>query len=148
MIEVGLYAAMSTTLDSAASIKKLKPLPAYKRKQKDTQVLNAFVHITLPFDKLNSVINMITDTMRFDYGSHKVKIESAEIYGTPQGIAIRVSVKGDLKADLYLRGTIGFDTLQKKVVIENFAFDVNTEHSLLNAADWFAHDQILDRIRP
>jgi hypothetical protein len=148
MIEVGLYAAMSTTLDSAASIKDVKPLPAFKQKKNETQGLNAFVHITLPFDKLNSFINTITDTMKFDYGNHKVQIESAEIYGTPEGIAIRVSTKGDLKADLYLRGTIGFDSLQKKVVIENFAFDVNTEQSLVSAADWFAHDQILDRIRP
>jgi hypothetical protein len=126
----------------------VKPLPAFKRKENETQGLNAFVHVTLPFDKLNSFINTITDTMKFDYGNHKVEIESAEMYGTPQGIAIRVSVKGDLKADLYLRGTIGFDSLQKKVVIENFAFDVNTEHSLVSAADWFAHDQILERIRP
>ena len=86
--------------------------------------------------------------MKFDYGDHEVSIKSAEIYGTPQGIAVRVSVKGDLKADLYLRGTVGFDSLQKQVVIENFAFDVNTEHSLVNAADWFVHDRILERIRP
>ena len=67
---------------------------------------------------------------------------------TDDGIAIRLSMAGDLKADLYMRGSIGFDTLEKKLLIENFGFDVNTEESLVNAADWFGHDAIIDRLKP
>ncbi|HEX6889550.1 MAG TPA: DUF4403 family protein, partial [Chryseolinea sp.] len=32
--------------------------------------------------------------------------------------------------------------------IENFGFDLNSEQSLLSAADWFAHDVIIDRLKP
>ena len=38
--------------------------------------------------------------------------------------------------------------MEKKVIIENFEFDVNSEQSLLNAADWFAHDEIINRLKP
>jgi hypothetical protein len=110
--------------------------------------LDAYAHIILPFDKINSVIRQLTDTMQFTYGNHMVRIRSSEIYGTDEGIAVKLSVAGDLKADLYLRGTIGFDSLSRKLVIENFGFDINTESSLVNAAKWFTYDMIIDRIRP
>lgn len=148
MIEVGLYASLHTVFDSAAAVKKVKPLPSFKPKTESDGNLDAYLHVTLPFVKLNEVVKMITDTMKINYGEHSVRIKSCEIYGTPEGIAIKVSVGGDLKADLYMRGTIGFDSLERKVIIDNFGFDINTEHSLVNAADWFAHERILERIRP
>jgi hypothetical protein len=148
MIEAGLYATLRTIFDSAASIKEIKPLPDFQRKEFAEPGLSAYVHAILPFEKLNSLINQVTDTMKFDFGSHSVKIKSSEIYGTPEGIAIRVTFHGDLNADLYLRGTIGFDSLQRKLIIDNFAFDINSEQSLLSTADWFVHDDILERVKP
>jgi hypothetical protein len=76
-------------------------------------------------------------------------VKSAEVYGTDDnGIAIRLSMRGDVKADVYLRGTIGFDSLEKKLIIDNFGFDVASEQSLLSAADWLAHDVIIERLKP
>jgi hypothetical protein len=148
MIQAGLYATLRSVLDSAASIKKIKPLPPFKRREDPLPGLNAFVLVTLPFDKLNTVMSQITDTMNFKFENHSVKIKSSELYGTTDGIALKISLTGDLKADLYLRGTIGFDSVEQKLVINNFGFDLNSEQSLVSAADWFAHDTILERIRP
>ncbi len=148
MIEVGLYAALKTVYDSAAAMTQPKPLPAFKMKDTNNPGLDAYAHIILPFDKINSVIRQVTDTMKFTYGNHLVRIRSSELYGTDEGIALKLSVAGDLKADLYVRGTIGFDSLSQKLVIENFGFDINTENSLVNAANWFAYDMIIDRIKP
>jgi hypothetical protein len=148
MIEVGLYATLRTVYDSAASMTTPKPLPPFKMKAENDPGLNAYAHIIVPFDKINTVIRQVTDTMKFTYGKHRIRIKSSEVYGTDEGIAIRVSVAGDLKADLYLRGTIGFDSVARKLVIENFGFDVNTESSLVNAANWFAYDRLIDRIQP
>jgi len=86
--------------------------------------------------------------MKFNFPRHSVRIASSEVYGTKEGLAIRISLKGDLKADVYLKGTIGFDSLERKVFIENFGFDLNSEESLLIAADWFAHDEIINRLKP
>lgn len=149
MIEVALKAHLRTTLDSAAAAYKPQPLPRFRRKEQSNPGIHAYALATIPFASLNTVLNQVTDTMKFTYGSHQVKVESGEIYGTnDNGIAIRLSLRGDLRADVFLRGTIGFDSLEKKVIIENFAFDLASEQSLLNAADWFAHDVIINRLKP
>jgi hypothetical protein len=148
MIQARLNARLHTILDSASAITKPAPLPRLKRNVEREPSLEAFALVTLPFKTLNEVIAQVTDTMKFEYGGRSVSIQSSEIYGTPQGIAIRVSLRGDLKADVYLRGTIGFDSLGKNLVIENFGFDLNSEQSLLGAADWFAHDALIDRLKP
>lgn len=148
MIEVGLKTRMRTILDSTAFSQPNKPLPSFKRKENNDPGLKAYALATLPFDDLNQFISSVTDTMKFKYGNHEVRIRSSEVYGTTDGIAIRVSLSGDLNAILYLRGSIGFDTLEKKLLIENFGFDVNSEESLVSAADWFGHDEIIKRIEP
>lgn len=148
MIEAGLKATLQTVFDSAASLTKVKPLPKLKRTEVGEPGLVAYALATIPFKLLNDVISQVTDTMKFNFSGHEVRIKSSEIYGTPEGLAIRVSLRGDVKADVYLRGTLGFDSLGKKVVIENFGFDVNSEQSLLSAADWFAHDAIIDKLKP
>jgi hypothetical protein len=94
------------------------------------------------------VIGQVTDTMTIKYGDHRVRIRSSEIYGTGQGIALGLSLAGDIKADVFLRGDIGFDSIQNQLVVTNFMFDINSEQSLIQAADWFTHGTLIDRIQP
>ncbi len=147
-IEAGLKAHISTTLDSAASIKTILPFPKLKRQINAPPGLHAYALVRIPFDAVNKVVSQVTDTMILRFKGHSVRIKESEVYGTKDGIAIRVSIRGDLDADVFLKGTIGFDSLGKKLQIENFGFDVNSELSLVNAADWFAHDELIDRLRP
>jgi len=148
MIMARLNARTYSVLDSAAAVTKPAPLPRLRREVDEDPSLQVYAHATLPFKMLNEIISQVTDTMKFQFPGHTVRIHSSEIYGTPEGIAIRINLRGDLNANVYLRGTIGFDTLTKQLRIENFTFDLNSEQSLLNAADWFAHDVIIDRIKP
>jgi len=148
MIEVGLRTRMRTILDSAANALPPKPLPSFKRKESIDPGLNAYALATLPFDDLNRFISSVTDTMKFQYGNRTVRIKSSEVYGTYDGIAIRITLAGNVNADLFMKGKIGFDTLEKKLMIQDFGFDVNSEESLVNAADWFGHDEIIERIEP
>lgn len=148
MILASIKANLRTVLDSASSLKKVGPLPKLKRQTKGDAGLTAYALATIPFEVVNQVIRQVTDTMKLEFGGHTVRIKSSEIYGTKEGIAIRISVTGDLKADLFLRGTIAFDTVDQKLVIDHFGYDVNTESSLVAAANWFAHDQLVDRLKP
>jgi hypothetical protein len=149
MVEVGLQARLRTTLDSAEALYSPQPLPLFKRKEESDPVLHVYANATIPFSKLNAVIKQVTDTMKFVAGNRIVRVKSAEVYGTDEnGIAIRLSLRGDIKADVYLRGTIGFDSLEKKLIIHHFGFDLASEQSLLSAADWLAHDVIIDRLKP
>ncbi|HEX6891076.1 MAG TPA: DUF4403 family protein, partial [Chryseolinea sp.] len=140
MIEARLNATLRTVLDSTLVVGTPGPLPQLKRKVDKDPGLSAYAMVNLPFATLNKVVSQVTDTMKFKFKGHSVHIQSSEIYGTKEGLAIRISLRGDVKADVFLKGTIGFDSLEKKVVIENFGFDLNSEQSLLSAADWFAHD--------
>ena len=70
------------------------------------------------------------------------------MYGTDKGVAIKIGLRGDLNADVFLKGSIGYDSTTQTVNINDFGFDLNSEHSLLGAADWLTHDVIINRIRP
>jgi len=148
MIEVGLKATLRNVFDSVAASGKVPPLPRFKRKEKNTPGLTAFMLATIPFDKVNQVLKQVTDTMKFSFPGHKVHIRDAEMYGSGDGLAIRIGLRGDLKADVFLRGNVGFDTLTQKLELQNFAFDIDSENSLIGAADWLAHDVIITRIKP
>lgn len=147
-VEIGLFTQLRTVFDSAASITKIKPLPRFRKKKENNPGLTAYAHASIPFEVLNKVVSQVTDTVEFSFSGHKVRIQSSEVYGTPEGLAIRVSLRGEVRADLYLRGTLAFDSVGKQLVIDNFGFDVNSEQSLVSAADWFAHDEIIERLQP
>lgn len=145
--EVCLETSIESVLDSASAIQNT-PLPPFHRTDSLHPGVHAFVKATIPFDVINKVISQVTDSMKFKYGSRSVSIKSSEVYGTEQGIAIGLSLAGDLKADIYLRGDIGFDSVGKQLRITNFIFDINSEQSLINTADWFTHETLLERIKP
>lgn len=148
MIEVGLKSTLHTVLDSVAASGNVPPLPKFKRKEKNDPGLTAHLLATIPFDKVNQVLKQVTDTMKFEFSGHKVNIHETEMYGTSEGVAIRIGLRGDLRANVFLKGSIGFDTVSQRLAIENFAFDIDSENSLLSAADWLAHDVIIGRLKP
>jgi len=148
MIEAGILARLRTTLDSAGETGNTKPLPAFKQKAKNDPGLKVYLLATLPFDKLNEVVSQVTDTMTFRFNGHEARIHSSEVYGTTDGVAIKIQLRGDVRAQVFLKGSIGFDSVNQKLVIDNFGFDVSSEQTLLQAADWLAHDAIIERIQP
>lgn len=149
MIEVGLKSKLKTVLDSAEAMKNIPPLPEFRRKKEGDEGLKAYALATVPFQQVNKVLRQVTDTMKFNFGSHQVRVRDAEMYGTAdRGIAVRIGLRGDINADVYLRGSVGYDSASQTVLIKDFGFDLNSENSLIGAADWLAHDVIIERIRP
>lgn len=146
--EIGLETSIETVLDSASNAMPGTPLPPFFRKDSLHPGVHAFVKATIPFDVINGVIRQLTDTMKIAYKGNVARIRSSEIYGTDDGVAIGLSLAGDVQADIYLRGDIGFDSLQNQLVITNFVFDVNSEQTLIQAADWLTHGEIIERIQP
>jgi hypothetical protein len=103
---------------------------------------------TVPFEHVNKVLTQVTDTMKFDFGSRSVTVKEAQMFGTDKGIAIKVGLQGDLTADLFVTGSIGYDSATQTVALKDFVFDIKSESTLVGAADWLAHDVIIDRISP
>ncbi len=147
-VEVSLETFIESVLDSAANAVPKTPLPPFHRTDSLNPGVHAFVKATIPFAEINRVIGQVTDTMIFRHGDRQVRVRSSEVYGTPEGLAVGLSLAGDVRADVYLRGDIGFDSIQNQLVVTNFSFDVASEQSLIQAADWFTHGMIIDRIAP
>jgi hypothetical protein len=148
MIEAAITATLRTVFDSLAEVRNLTELPAFIRKENDFSGLDAYLKVDLPFRRLNRVLNQITDTMRFTSNNKEVRIRSSEVYGTDQGLAIHISLRGDVAAEVYLTGTIGFDTLSREITIENFGLDVDSRQALVQAAAWLTRDHIVERLQP
>ncbi|HNR75156.1 MAG TPA: DUF4403 family protein [Cyclobacteriaceae bacterium] len=148
MIEAGIMMKLRTTLDSAREAGKVKPLPPFKQKEMNNPGLKVYMLGTIPFTLLNDVVHQVTDTMKFRFKGHEVTIKSSEVFGTADGLAIKLHLRGDVRAAVFLNGTVGFDTVKQKLVIDNFAFDLNSEQSLVQAANWLTYDVIIERIKP
>jgi hypothetical protein len=86
--------------------------------------------------------------MNFKFQGHEVRIKHSELYGTHDGLAVQIDLTGDVKARLYLTGKLGYDSVLRNLVLTDFGFDVNSEQSLVQAADWFSHDDIIKRVQP
>lgn len=147
-VEVTLETTIESILDSASHADLKTPLPKFHRTDSLNPGVRAFVKATIPFEEVNRVVGQITDTMTFRFSDRKVKIRSSEVYGTPDGIAVGLSLAGDVRGEVYLRGNIGFDSLKNQLVVSDFSFDVASEQSLVQAADWFTHGMIIERIAP
>lgn len=146
--EVSLETSIESVLDSASNAQPGTPLPPFHRTDSLNPGVHAYVKATIPFDVINRVIRQVTDTMTIRYGSHNVRIRSSEVYGTPHGIAVGLSLAGDVRADVYLTGDVGFDSVTNQLRVTNFVFDINSEQSLVKAADWLTHGTLIDRIQP
>lgn len=148
VIEVGLKTRIQTILDSANNPPGKKGLPGFRIKPDNSPGMVAYVKATVPFSKLNEVLRQVTDTMRLRVNGREIRVKEVEVYGTTGGVAIRLLLRGDLRAEVYLRGKVGFDTTEHRVVIDDFGFDMNSDQALLAAADWLTHDVIIDRLQP
>jgi hypothetical protein len=147
-IEISLKTKLKTLLDTTDSHKSVIPLGKQEKSKQDDAGLKAYLLVTIPFQDINEMIKHVTDTMRFRFQGHEVRIKGSEIYGTDSGLAMRLDLAGDIKARLYLTGKLGYDSISRNLVLTNFGFDVNSEESLVNAADWFSHDDIIKRVQP
>lgn len=147
-IELSLKTKLHTLLDTSNQAKSIIPFGKQEPNKQHSTGLDAYLLATVPFKNLNQMIKQVTDTMTFNFQGHEVQIKHSELYGTPDGLAVRIDLVGDVKARLYLTGKLGYDSLLRNLVLTDFGFDVNSEQSLVQMADWFSHDEIIHRVQP
>jgi hypothetical protein len=74
-------------------------------------------------------------------------IKHVRVFGMPDNaLGIELKVKGDIDGTLYVRGTPSYDSATSTITMHNFDFDINSESTLLNSADWLLHSTALDLI--
>ncbi len=121
-------------------------LPQFKRIDVVNDNLNIYVHSLIRFDMLNSFLNRELADKPLSAKGFSTTIKKVRVYGTPTGIAVELKVKGDVDGTLYVKGTPAFDSITNKFSLQGFDFDISSESSLLNSADWMLHSKVLDLV--
>jgi len=121
-------------------------LPNFKRSTSAGDSLNIYVHTLLRFEIINKFLNEELHDKPLAAKGFTTTIKHLNIYGTPTGIAIEIKVKGDVDGNLYVRGTPVYDTLDHTLKVVDFDFDIDSENSFVNSADWLLHTTVLDLI--
>ena len=122
------------------------PLPPFSIQTDKQDSLIANVLCRLPFDIANQYIREGLVGTKIDTAGYQAEIRDVEVYGTDDGLAVRLSLKGDLKGDIYFRGKPVINSQTKSLIIEDFDFDVDSENAIVSSADWLLHSSIKDLV--
>lgn len=120
-----------------------KVLPPYTKLAKGTKEhLELYMGATIPYGLINKKLNEKKDELKLAYGEYSAKIKHIEVYGTDSAVAVKVNVRGDIKGDIYLTGKIIYDSLKNTIGLGDIKYDMNTQNTLLQTADWIFHDNL------
>ncbi len=137
-----LTAQISTLVEGDDLTITTVPLPDFSF-QTDTQdSLVASVLCTLPFDIVNKYSRKKLVGLKIDSAGYSTTISDVEVYGTKDGLAVKLGLKGDLKGNVYLQGKPIIDKASKSFKIEDFDFVVDSDDAILASADWLLHSSI------
>jgi hypothetical protein len=121
-------------------------LPDFRVTKNDCDSLDIYVHTGLSFERLNEKLNEELHNYTVKEKGVFISIKNIAVYGTKKGIAVAISVKGDVKGILYAEGVPVFDTIKHELAIKDFAFDIETENVLAHSANWLLHSDVLEEI--
>jgi hypothetical protein len=144
VLETELKAYVRTVLETQEMPATNTVLPPYKAKKTDTDSLTLYVLARLPFRTINSLLKKELDNHTFTAQGYSTTIKDVDVYGTEEGIAIRLQLRGDVDGRVYMRGVLAYDTVKAVFFVQKFNFDVDSQNSLVNSADWLLHDNMLE----
>jgi hypothetical protein len=143
VLEVELEATIQTILEDEDIPPSNATLPAYKPKTSAADSLKIFVLATLPFKKANAILEKELKGKTIAAEGYTATVKDISAYGTDEGLALKIQVKGDVVGNIYLRGTPYYDTTKAVFSVKDFRFDVDSENALITTADWMLHDNAL-----
>jgi hypothetical protein len=122
-------------------------IPTFTRISETSDSLNLYVHSLLRFDMVNDFLNKELLDKPIAAKGFSTTIKHVRVFGMPDNaLGIELKVKGDIDGTLYVRGTPSYDSATSTITMHNFDFDINSESTLLNSADWLLHSTALDLI--
>jgi hypothetical protein len=118
-------------------IKKIPPLVINHKIKDDFQL---YVFSNVLYEELNQIAKSKLKNKEIPIEGYKVIIKKVEISGSGRNLIIKVKIKGDIKSTVYFRGVPFYDKERQELQIKEFDFDLKTEESLLQGAEWLLHD--------
>ncbi len=121
-------------------------VPSFKRIERSEDSLTVHVHSLIRFEMINEFLSRELAEKPISAKGFTTTIKKVRVYETPTGIAIELKVKGDINGTLYVTGKPTIDSTTNTLSLKDFEFDLNSESTLLNSADWFLHSTVLEMI--
>lgn len=101
----------------------------------------------IPYQDLKEVIGRALNGKVFDLPGHKIKIKNIDLWGCGPNLVLRLGVSGDVKGDIYFQGTPHYEPDSQRIAIQNFDFEMSTQETLLESADWLLHSTFKEQIQ-
>jgi hypothetical protein len=142
-VQVACYAQSKIYFGNDTAVAINTTLPPYVKSDKDLEDrVELYIGIRIPFKLLNKKLEERIGEPELSFRNYKVKVKKLEVYGTDSALAMKVKLRGDVKGDIYLTAKIFFDPLTNYIGVNEVAYDINTENTLVQTADWVFHDSL------
>lgn len=146
-LKVQLKAHLQTVMEGETMPGSNDTLPAYAVSKSDDDSLLMYVLVRIPFEPVSKILNDQLVGKDLSAEGYSTKIRKLDLYGTDSALALKVKVKGDVDGQVFITAAPGYDTLSSTLYAKRFAFDIDTENSLVSSANWLLHDNVLDLVR-
>ena len=142
-LDVRLFTLAKAGIDSVDMPDSNQKLPAYKSLSNANDSIQLYLLTNASFNSINKVLSQVLEGKTISHEQYTTKIKRVKCYGTPNGLAIQLEVKGDADGTIYLRGKPHYDSAHSILSIRDFNYDLDSENTLLQSADWLLHDDAI-----
>jgi hypothetical protein len=122
------------------------PLPPYTVWDNPGDSIQLYVRAALPFARANEILYRELAGQEINYSGYKITIEDLHMYASDYGLVVNLKVKGAVKGNLYMVGQPSFDEDTRQIRMENFSYDLDTENTVVSAANKIFYDYILEYV--
>jgi hypothetical protein len=121
-------------------------LPRVRKAARIRETSDLRVTAFVPYADLNRILDAELRGRNLNLAGGLLKINKATVYGGQRALIIRTDVGGRVNGTLFFRGQPSYDSTTHILHVRNIDFDVETEQTLLNTADWLLHDRLRDTL--
>jgi hypothetical protein len=146
-LNVQLKAKIQTIIEGEVIPASNDTLPKYVRNKTEQDTLLMYILVKIPFSRAGEILNDQLRGKELKAEGYATTIRELELYGTDSTLALKVKLKGDVNGLIYLTAMPGYDTANSVLYAKKFAYDIDTENSLVNSANWLLKDEVLDMVR-
>jgi hypothetical protein len=113
----------------------------------DDDSLQIYVKVKMPYKSVCEILNKTLTGKQLQAEGYATTIKNLDLYGTPHGLALKVKLRGDVDGQIFVTATPAYDTAKAVLSVQNLAYDIDTENTLVSSANWLLHDDLLDLVK-
>lgn len=146
-IDLSVVGTLSTVFDSAAYINTNITFPPLIIDETKNAKTKLYLPIVIEYDMVNRLLKENVYGIEFKVEDQNIKLNSVQLTSVDSFLLISASISGDITADIEVLGRPYFNPQTRELSVDGFDFVVNnTSESLIEAGDYFFHDEIIEEV--